>query len=89
MINISITKLSSKGQLVIPAHLRKGLSEGDEFLVVRDENRIILKKADKVTEEMKDDLEFAQRTGEALERYDRGEFISLESNNFLKKMDTW
>ncbi|KKL45823.1 hypothetical protein LCGC14_2351780, partial [marine sediment metagenome] len=46
-------------------NLTKDLKEGDELLIIKDDDRIILKKADKVTEKMKEDLEFARRTGEA------------------------
>ena len=47
MVQINITKLSSKGQVVIPQELRKGLKEGDTFIVIRNKEQIILKKANK------------------------------------------
>ena len=44
MANISITKISSKGQIVIPLNMRENIKEGDEFIIIKDENRFILKK---------------------------------------------
>jgi len=89
MANINVTKMSSKGQIVIPSEMRKDLKEGDELLIVKDEDRIILKKAKKLTEEMKEDLEFAKRTEDAWKRYDKGEFISMSGDEFLKELEKW
>ena len=47
MSQIDITKMSSKGQVVIPQELRRGINEGDKLVVIRNEDQIILKKADK------------------------------------------
>jgi len=41
---MDIVKLSSKGQVVIPKKLRKGLRPGDVFQVTRRGDLIILKK---------------------------------------------
>jgi len=89
MVNIGVTKMSSKGQIVIPSEMRKGLKEGDEFLIIKDEDRIILKKGEKLTEQMKEDLEFAKRTEEAWKRIEAGEFISLDSENLEEEMMKW
>ncbi len=42
---IATTKLSSKGQVVIPEEIRKqlGLQEGDQFVVVGQDDAVILK----------------------------------------------
>jgi len=89
MVNISTTKMSSKGQVVIPLNMREGLKEGEEFVIVRDENRIILKLARDFEENIKDDLEFAKRTEEAWKSYDRGEFISMDADDFIEEMKKW
>ncbi len=89
MVNIGVTRISSKGQIVIPSEMRKDLKEGDEFLIIKDEDRIILKKGEKLTEEMKEDLEFAKRTEEAYKRIEAGEFISVDSENLKKEMMKW
>ena len=89
MINISTTKMSSKGQIVIPSNMRGNLKEGEELIIIKDDERIILKKADKLTEQMKEDLEFARRTEEAYKRIEAGEFISVDSENLEEEMKKW
>lgn len=89
MANISVTKMSSKGQIVIPSNMRENLKEGDEILIIKDEDRIILKKADKLTEEMKEDLEFAKRTEEAYQRIEAGEGIKMDFDDFISEMKKW
>ncbi len=45
MIAVETTKMSSKGQIVIPEEIRNrlGLKTGDKFLVVGDKDVVILK----------------------------------------------
>ena len=45
MANYATTRLSSKGQVVIPEEIRKdlGLSEGDQFVVIGEGDAVILK----------------------------------------------
>ncbi|NPA41814.1 MAG: AbrB/MazE/SpoVT family DNA-binding domain-containing protein [Aquificae bacterium] len=47
---VSISRLSSKGQLVIPEKIRKmiGLKEGDFILIDVEEGKIILKKVESI-----------------------------------------
>ena len=89
MVNIGVTKISSKGQIVIPSNMRGDLKEGDELLIIKDEDRIILKKADKLTEKMKEDLEFAKRTEEAYKRIEAGKGITMDFDDFIKEMKKW
>jgi len=81
--------MSSKGQIVIPSNMRGNLKEGEELIIIKDDERIILKKADKLTEQMKEDLEFARRTEEAYKRIEAGEFISVDSENLEEEMKKW
>ena len=81
--------MSSKGQIVIPQELRKGIKEGEEFIVIRDDNRIILKNTKDFDENLKEDLEFAKRTEEAWKSYERGEFIKMDFDDFIKEMKKW
>lgn len=89
MINIDITRISSKGQIVIPANMRDKLKEGDEILIIKDENRFILKKAEDISKEMREDLEFAKRTEEAIERIENGGGIRINFDDFVKEMKRW
>lgn len=49
----------------------------------------ILKKANEVSEQMKEDLEFAKRTDEALERIENGEGIERNFDDFIEEMEKW
>lgn len=89
MINMDIIKISSKGQIVIPSRMRGDLKEGEELIIIKDDERIILKKIGKLTESIKEDLEFARRTEEAFQRIEAGEFISVDSDNLFEEMDKW
>lgn len=42
---IDTTKMSSRGQIVIPLDLRKGINEGDKLIIIRKGDEIILKKS--------------------------------------------
>ncbi len=84
-----MTKMSSKGQVVIPQELRKDIKEGDKLLVIRNADQIIIKKASKMDKQLAEDLEFAKRTEEAWKRFDRGEFRSMEFDDFIKEMKKW
>jgi len=42
---IDTTKMSSRGQVVIPLDMRGDIKEGDKLIVIRKDNEIILKKS--------------------------------------------
>jgi len=83
---IAITKMSSKGQVVIPKEMRKGLKEGEKLVIIQNGKQLILKSTKDFSETLEEDLEFARRTEEAWKRYDRGEFISQSMEEFLEEL---
>ena len=89
MINLDVTKISSKGQIVIPVSTRKNLKEGDNLIVMMEDDRIVLRKIDSLTEKMRDDLEFAKRTEEAWRKIESGKGITMDFDNFLKELKKW
>ncbi len=42
---INTTKMSSRGQIVIPLDLRKGINEGDRLVLIREGDEIVIRKA--------------------------------------------
>jgi AbrB family looped-hinge helix DNA binding protein len=88
-MDIAITKMSSKGQIVIPVEMREGLKEGDKLLVIKSKGQLILKKASQLDKDLASDLEFARRTEEAWKEYDKGKFIEMEFDDFVKEMKKW
>jgi AbrB family looped-hinge helix DNA binding protein len=88
-MDINITRMSSKGQIVIPQEMRQNFKEGDKILVIQGGDKLILKKATDLDENLKEDLEFAKRTEEAWKRMEKGEFISVDSENLFEEMSKW
>ena len=89
MVQIDITKMSSKGQVVIPLELRKDFNEGDKILVIRNADQIILKKANNINKQFAEDIEFAKRTEEAYKRIESGKYISVDSKDVVEVMSKW
>ena len=81
--------MSSKGQVVIPAEMRKGFQEGDKILLIQTDEQLIMKKASKLDKALKADLEFARRTEEAWKRIEEGKGIRMDFDDFLKEMKKW
>jgi len=89
MVEVNMTTVSAKGQVVIPQNFRDDFKEGDKLLVIKSEGRLIMKKATEFDEQLKEDLEFAKKTEEAWKAYDRGEFKTMEFDDFIEKMKKW
>ncbi|HZX44405.1 MAG TPA: AbrB/MazE/SpoVT family DNA-binding domain-containing protein [Candidatus Nanoarchaeia archaeon] len=86
-MDVAFTRMSSKGQIVIPSEMRVGIDEGDKLLLIKNDSRIIIKKASELDENLKDDLIFAKRTEEALKRYESGDFKTVPASEFLKMIE--
>jgi len=85
-----ITRLSSKGQVVIPLYLRKKIhaKEGTSFAVSSINGDMILLKKVKnpITEE---DIRIAKEVDEAWKEIERGEFTETSVEDFKKELDSW
>ncbi|MFH1682630.1 MAG: AbrB/MazE/SpoVT family DNA-binding domain-containing protein [Candidatus Woesearchaeota archaeon] len=82
-MDIAITRMSSKGQIVIPSEMREDIREGEKFVVIRADKQLILKSVEDFGKNIQEDLEFAKRTEEAWKKYERGEFESKTVDEFL------
>ena len=89
MVEIEIAKLSSKGQIVIPSSMRKGFNKGERIILIKANDKIILKKASKMDEQFSEDIEFARRTEEAKKRIEAGRYLSVDSENLAEEMMRW
>ena len=61
-MEIALTKMSSKGQIVIPSELREDMKEGEQLIIIKNDHQLILKKVSTMDKNLKEDLEFAKRT---------------------------
>ena len=89
MVDIVTVKMSSKGQIVIPSSFRDNFVEGDEILLIKDEDRIILKNKKSIISSNVKDLNFAKEIDKAYKEYDEGKFESLNEADFLKEIKRW
>lgn len=88
-MNIAITKMSSKGQVVIPAEMRKDIHAGDKLLIIQNKQQLIMKKASDLDKNVAEDLKFAKKTEEAFKRIKEGKGIKMEFNEFVEEMKKW
>jgi AbrB family looped-hinge helix DNA binding protein len=82
----AIAKVSTKGQIVIPTSLRADIDTGDEFLMIKDHGRIILKSMKSLAAKLRDDLLFAEEVEKAWQEYDKGKFVKKSKEEFLKEL---
>jgi AbrB family looped-hinge helix DNA binding protein len=85
-MEVAIAKISSKGQIVIPSHMRKDITVGDEFLIVKEGDKLVMKKISELTKQLKEELLFAKRVEKAWKAYEKDKFKSLPENKFLEEL---
>jgi AbrB family looped-hinge helix DNA binding protein len=88
-MKLDVTRISSKGQVVIPQEMRTHLKESEKLVVIQSGKQIILERVRDFGENIIEEIEFAKRTEEAWKRYDRGEFVSRSKEEFLKELEKW
>jgi len=81
--------MSSKGQIVIPSEMRAGFKEGDKLVVIRSNDKFVLKSAQAFDKNLEEDLRFAERTEEALKRCEKGGVNGVSGEEFLKELKKW
>lgn len=80
------TKLSSKGQVIIPLNLRQDIKEGTAFTVARKDNLIILKKINGLTDKEQKELEELNKIWKDI---DEGKCESYSVEEFFTEMKKW
>jgi AbrB family looped-hinge helix DNA binding protein len=87
IISVAITKLSSKGQIVIPSEMRDDFSKGEKLVIIKSGKQLILKKVSDLGKNFEEDLAFAKKTEDAWQSYERGGFVSLPADKFLEELE--
>jgi len=82
---MEITKLSTKGQIVIPESMRKNLEVGSAFRVMKKGNLIILKGIEGFNKEEVKEMEELDKIWKDIDS-GKGKTTSVEE--FLKEMKT-
>ncbi len=83
---MEITKLSTKGQIVIPESLRSGFQEGSAFTVVRKGDLIVLKEVQGLTDK---EVEEMQELDKIWKEIDSGKGVTLSQEDFFNQMKEW
>lgn len=83
---MKITKLSTKGQIVIPEDIRKGINVGTPFIITKKDNLIILKMVGGLTKKEMDEMKEIDKIWKEI---DAGKGITLDKEEFLKEMNVW
>lgn len=86
-MEVAITKISSKGQIVIPSSMRKDIAVGEAFLIIKDRDKLVMKKISELAKTFQDDLVFARRVEKAWKSYEKGKFKSVSANKFLEELE--
>jgi AbrB family looped-hinge helix DNA binding protein len=84
-----LTRVSSKGQIVIPTDIRRKLNikEGSVFAVTSKKDMIALKKLD--TKMKPEDLETLKLLEEAWKDIEEGRYKSATPDEFFKELAKW
>ena len=82
----AIAKVSTKGQVVIPRSLRENVHAGEEFLMVKENDRFILKSIKSLAASLKEDLIFAEKVERAWKDHDKGRFHKKSKEDFLSEL---
>lgn len=85
-MEFALAKVSTKGQIVIPRSIREDIHTGDQFLIIKDGERIILKNMESLASDIKEDLIFAEMVERSWTEYDKGNFESKSKDDFLKEL---
>lgn len=83
---MEITKLSTKGQIVIPENLRKNFQEGTAFNVIQQNDLIVLKPIKGLTIE---ELNEMKELDKIWKDVDNGKGTTMKVEDFIKEMKTW
>ena len=83
---MEITKLSTKGQIVIPEMVRQGIEVGTPFVVTRQNDLIVLKRVGGLTKSEMDEMKELDKIWKEV---DNGNCKSYSEEEFFEKMKKW
>ena len=83
---MEITKLNTKGQIVIPESMRKDIEVGSAFRVMKKGNLIVLKGIEGFS---KEEMEEMKELDKIWKEIDSGKCKSYTTEEFFKEMKEW
>lgn len=88
-MKVDITKISSKGQIVIPQDMRKRFKQGEKLLIIEENDQLILKSTKNLRKNLEEDIEFAKRTEAAWKEMDKRNYEEMDFDDFLEEAKRW
>ena len=94
-MDIEISKVGERGQIVIPQEFRKELKikKGEKFLVVKSDGRLIFQQMSRLKaeniEKLKEDLIDIKIAEDRLKEIEQGKGIAQTKEHFLREMEEW
>jgi len=94
-MEINITKMGERGQVVIPQDIRNGVKTGEKIIVVKENNKWILEPVKNIKAEtiskLKEDLIDMKIASDFWENVKKGKtkLIRQSSEEFLKDLVKW
>jgi AbrB family looped-hinge helix DNA binding protein len=87
-MEIELTKISTKGQIVIPQKIRDKLKikEGETLAISAEKDLLVLKK---INNPLEDDLETIKEINSAWKEIKMGNFKKLSSEQFIEEIKKW
>ena len=85
-MKMEVTKISSKGQVVIPEGIRKGIDVGTAFTVSKHDDLVILKKVGGLS---KEELKELKELNKIWKEIDEGKCESYNEKKFFEKLKEW
>ncbi len=86
-MEVSITKISRNGQVVIPAEIRKdaGIEPSTKFIVFNEDGNILLKQIKK--EALRDDMLLLEKIKRSEEQIKAGKFVKADTSMSDEEID--
>lgn len=88
-MEFAMTKMSTKGQIVIPKKLRKDFKPGEEFIVIKDGDSLVLERASSLEMTAKERLEQHKRIEKAYRDFEAGKGITMDFDDFMEEIKKW
>ena len=94
-MDMDITKLGERGQVVIPLDMRNHLKlkAGMKMLVIEEGGKLIFQPTNKIkqniAERIREDIIDSRIAEKRLKEMESGEFIRQDADEFLKELEEW
>lgn len=86
-MEVALTKISSNGQIVIPAEVRRdaGIKPHSKFLVFNKDGNILLKPVDTTT--LSDEMDLMVKVNRSEKQIKAGSFVKADTGMSLEEID--